>query len=231
MDTKGVEAAAKKVKASKRQEQRAELAKAGAAVPVSDRWNVYHGDIREWQTDKQYDFIITDPPYPKEYLPLYEVLAYRSAQWLKPGGLLIAMSAHYYMNEIYKMMDEYMHYFWTAAYLVPGESAGVFQKHINTQWKPLIMYERKDAPYKGRAFADVFKSDANDKDHHKWGQSVSGMFDIVSKICSPGQSVFDPFCGAGTTGIAALKHGCFFDGLDIDEKNVGISKARIYESL
>jgi len=73
----------------------------------------------------------------------------------------------------------------------------------------------------------VFKSEGNDKEHHKWGQSESGMLDIVSKICLPGQSILDPFCGAGTTGVAAIRHGCFFDGIDIDETNVNISKARL----
>lgn len=215
------------VKDRRRKAARAEIAVAGASVPEDDRWHVWQGDIATWQAPRQYDFIITDPPYPREYLQLYITLAKRSAEWLKPGGLLIALSAHYWMNEIYKMMDLYLDYFWTAAYLVPGETAGVFQKHINPQWKPLIMYQRKDAPFAGRGFADVFKSEANDKDHHKWGQSESGMFDIISKICSPGQYILDPFCGAGTTGIAALRHKCLFDGIDIDIENVNISKGRL----
>lgn len=231
MDNKGVEAATKQLKTAKRLAERKKIADAGAKIKPSDRWHVYHGDIKTWEAPRQYDFIITDPPYPKEYLPLYSVMAKRAAEWLKPGGLLVAMSAHYYMNDIYRMMDEHLHYFWTASYLVPGESAGVFQKHINTQWKPLIMYERKDEGYKGRAFADVFKSDKNEKDHHKWGQSVSGMLDIVSKIASPGQYILDPFCGAGTTGIATLKHGCFFDGLELDIENVNISKGRIEKEI
>ena len=81
--------------------------------------------------------------------------------------------------------------------------------------------------YSGKIFGDVFKSDQNEKDLHKWGQSESGMFDIVSKICLPGQSILDPFCGSGTTLFAGLRHGCLFDGLDIDEQNVNISKGRL----
>jgi site-specific DNA-methyltransferase (adenine-specific) len=56
------------------------------------------------------------------------------------------------------------------------------------------------------------------------------MFDIVSKICLPGQYVLDPFCGAGTTGIAALEHGCLFDGLELEAENVKISKARLHDA-
>jgi site-specific DNA-methyltransferase (adenine-specific) len=53
------------------------------------------------------------------------------------------------------------------------------------------------------------------------------MFDIVSGLVLPGQSILDPFCGAGTTGIAAVKHGCLFDGIEIDAENCKIATTRI----
>lgn len=215
----------KKAKEKKRNEARKELAEEGAAVPESDRWHIYHGDIATWIAPRQYDFIITDPPYPKEYLPLWEVLARRSAEWLKPGGLLIAMSGGSYLNEIYAMLDKYLIYYWTGSYLTPGQTASLRQKQVNTNWKPILIYSVGN--YSGKIFSDVFKSEENDKDHHKWGQSESGMFDIVSGICLPGQYILDPFCGAGTTGVAALKYGCLFDGIDIEQENVNISKARL----
>jgi len=84
--------------------------------------------------------------------------------------------------------------------------------------------------YKGKIFGDVFKSNANDKGFHKWGQSESGMFDIISGLCLPGQYILDCFCGAGTTGVAALRHGCLFDGLDIDQESVNISKSRLNDA-
>ena len=89
----------------------------------------------------------------------------------------------------------------------------------------MLIYSNGD--YKGKIFGDVWKSEANDKGSHKWGQSESGMRDIISKLCLAGESILDPFCGAGTTGIAAIEHGCFFTGLEIDEDNVNISKGRL----
>lgn len=206
-----------------RLEARAEVAEKAETVEPSERWHIYHADIQKWQAPRQYDFIITDPPYPKEFLHLYEVLAYRAKEWLKPGGLLIAMCGQSYLDEIYAMMSKHVPYYWTAAYLTPGQPTPLRQRQVNTTWKPLLMF----GDYNGKIFGDVFKSDGNDKDFHKWGQSVSGMYDIISKICLPGQSILDPFCGAGTTGIAALKHGCLFDGLDVDEQNVKISIGRL----
>lgn len=219
--------AEKKVKEVKRTAARAEIAQAGAMVKQSDKWNVHHGDIETWKPVKQYDFIITDPPYPKEFLPLWDVLAYRANEFLKDGGLLIAMSGQSYLDDIYKMMSEHLEYYWTAAYLTHGQPTPLRQVNVNSTWKPLLIFSK--GQYKGKIFGDVFTSPGNDKDHHKWGQSVGGMYDIISKICLPGQSILDPFCGAGTTGLAALRHGCFFDGLEKDIENVNISKGRLSE--
>jgi hypothetical protein len=221
--TSGAVKIAKKLKTAK---QRQELAEKGKEIELDKKWNIECADIKTYQTNKQYDFIITDPPYPKEYLPLYETLAIQSKEWLKDNGLLIVMCGQSYLNEIIKLLDKHLKYYWTACYYTPGQPTPLRQRQVNTTWKPLLIYS-KNNNYKGKIFGDVFKSEANDKDFHKWGQSVSGMYSIISQICLPGQSIFDPFLGAGTTGIAAIKHGCLFDGIDILEENINISKARL----
>lgn len=210
-------------------EQRQEIALSGSMIKGSAKWNVYHSDFRKWQQEKQYDYVITDPPYPKEFLPLFEDLAVLSNRWLKPGGLLIVMSGQSYLHEIYEMMAKHIQYYWTACYLTPGQPTPLRQVNVNTTWKPLLIFRKGE--YKGKIFGDVFKSEGNDKDFHKWGQSISGMQDVISKICLPGQSILDPFCGAGTTGVAALRHGCLFDGVELDIENVNISKSRLNDNI
>jgi len=209
----------------KRVAERTALAESAKDLSVDDRWSVLEGDINSYQTGKQFDFIITDPPYPREYLHLYEALAIRANEWLKPGGLLIAMCGQSYLNQIYEMMSKYIEYYWTAAYLTPGESPSLWQKNVIPKWKPLLIFAK--GKYSGKMFGDVFTSGANEKGLHKWGQSESGMYSIISNVCLPGQSIFDPFCGSGTTGVAALKHGCLFHGIDIDSDNVNISRGRL----
>jgi site-specific DNA-methyltransferase (adenine-specific) len=208
--------------------KREQLAAVGAEIASKARcWNVWQADIQSWTAPRQYDFIITDPPYPKEYLHLYEVLARRAAEWLKPSGLLIAMAGQTYLDEIYAAMGKHLDYYWTAAYLTPGQPTPLAHVNVNSTWKPLLIYQVKGQKYRGKTFGDVFKSDGNEKDFHKWGQSVSGMYDIISKVCLPGQHILDPFCGGGTTGVAAIKCGCLFDGIDISEESVNITKARL----
>lgn len=217
--------AMKTLRAREIKQKRNEIAEAGKSVPLHNRWNIYHADMQTWQAEKQYDWIITDPPYLKEYRHLYEILAIRANEWLKDGGLVVAMAGQSYLDELYFFMSQHLDYYWTAAYLTPGQPTPLRQRNVNTTWKPLLIFSKGE--YKGKIFGDVFKSDSNDKAMHKWGQSESGMSDIISKMCLPGQSILDPFCGAGTTGIAAIKHGCFFDGVETEIENVNISKGRL----
>lgn len=203
-------------------------ADAAAEIPNSDRWQVHHADLRTWTTDKQFDWIITDPPYPKEFLPLYLDLAKRANEWLKDGGLLVAMCGQSYLDEIMVALSMHLTYYWTAAYLTPGQPTPLRQVNVNTTWKPLLIFSKGE--YTGKIFGDVFKSDGMDKDFHVWGQSLSGMVDIVSRLALPGESILDPFCGAGTTGLAALAHGCLFEGIELDLDTCRIARGRLHES-
>jgi hypothetical protein len=218
----------KKDKQKKEQKQkRKEIAETVKALPKNDRYKIFQADIKTVKLDRQYDFIITDPPYPKEYLPLYETLAIRAKEWLSPNGLLIAMAGQSYLDQIYSMMQKHLEYYWTACYFTPGQPKPLRQVNVNCSWKPLLIFQRKGDKYKGKIFGDVFRSEQNEKQHHEWGQSESGMFDIVSKICLPGQSILDPFLGGGTTGVVAVRHGCYFEGFDILEENAKIAAARM----
>ena len=220
----------KQKKADKRLAERAKMAEAGKKIKPSDRYNVWKADINTWKAPRQYDWIITDPPYPREFIPLYVKLAERASEWLKPGGLLIAMAGQSYLDQIYEIMSKHLQYYWTASYLTPGQPTPLRQINVNTTWKPLLIFRRKDGEYDGKIFGDVFQSSGNDKSHHMWGQSVGGMYDIISKMCLKGQYILDPFCGAGTTGIATLMHECLFDGIELDQDNVNISIKRISET-
>ncbi len=218
----------KDIRSEKIQAVRSEMATAGSKISQSDRWSVEVADINDYETEKRFDFIITDPPYPKEYLPLYEVLAIRAKEWLQPDGLVIVMCGQSYVDDIYSMMSKHLSYYWTACYLTPGQPTPLRQRQVNTSWKPILIYSLS-TDYNGKIFGDVFTSEKPDKDNHHWGQSVSGMLSILNQICLPGQSIFDPFLGAGTTGVAALQFGCTFHGIDKDTESVNLSKSRLAE--
>lgn len=46
-------------------------------------------------------------------------------------------------------------------------------------------------------------------------------------ICPPGGRILDPFAGSGTTGIAAIEHGCDYVGIERYAKYVPIAEGRL----
>ncbi len=172
------------------------------------------------------DIIITDPPYPREYLPLYEDLAKLAAKVLRPGGSLVVMTGQSYLPEIINLMTPHIKYYWAACYLtLGGESPHLWQKKVNTFWKPLLWFVKGD--YKGMCVGDVCKSDDRDKRFHDWCQSESGMVDVVERFSQPGDVVLDPFMGSGTTGMVALQLNRKFVGVDVDSECIAVCKQRI----
>ncbi|KKM81717.1 hypothetical protein LCGC14_1326960 [marine sediment metagenome] len=176
------------------------------------------------------DAIITDPPYPREYLPLYEKLGEVSKFVLKPGGSLVVMIGQSYLPEILNMIAKSLNYQWLVSYQTPGgQSAQLWQRKVNTFWKPVIWFVK--GVYEGKWIGDVAKSsvNANEKQFHQWQQSESGMLDLVDRFTKRGNIVLDPFMGSGTTGYASVKLGRHFIGIDIDADIIEIANQRLTE--
>lgn len=171
------------------------------------------------------DCIITDPPYPREYLYLYGELAKAS----KDIPLVAVMCGQSYLPEILAMITEQLAYRWILAYLTPGgQAVQQWERKINSFWKPVLLF--------GQALewiGDVARSDVNDNDKrfHAWGQSESGMADLVERLSKPGQLICDPFCGGGTTACVSLALGRRFVGCDIDAESIRTAKERCYLQL
>lgn len=56
-------------------------------------------------------------------------------------------------------------------------------------------------------------------------ESLVGPF--VRSFCPPNGVVCDPFCGSGTTGPVALRHGRRFVGCDLRGSQVGLATKRL----
>ena len=178
--------------------------------------------------DNSVDFIITDPPYERKYLSLYSYLSGVARRVLKNGGSLIVMTGQSYLPEVISHLSEAMNYYWCMTYLTLGNQATqLFQKRVNTFWKPVLWYVKNN--YSGDFTSDILRSPENDKNFHKWGQSFGGMSDIIEKLTNPNDLILDPFLGGGTTGAAAVSMGRKFIGVDIEAKNIEISRERIKE--
>lgn len=218
---KAVEKAIKALKTAEKEAKRQADADKAETLTLPERVQLLHGNFAEHMAAMEansVDWIITDPPYKKEFLPLYDPLAFHAERVLKPGGSLLVMVGQYYLPRVISDLHMHLNYHWTLAYMTPGgQSPAVNARNINPSWKPVLWLTK--GQYLGRWIGDVAKSDVNDNDkrHHDWGQSESGMASLMEKFVSPGNLVLDPFVGGGTTGVVALALGCSFIGIDSDE--------------
>ena len=67
----------------------------------------------------------------------------------------------------------------------------------------------------------------NGNRQHPTQKSEALFATLVEKHSNPGDLVADPFLGAGTTAMAALRNGRGFAGCDIDERYVEVSRERV----
>jgi len=195
-----------------------------ATVTTLGTVEIRHGDLRTVLDDLagQVDAIITDPPYPAEFLDEFDALGDLAKRILKPGGLMVAMVGQTHLPEYLRRLGAHLPYRWCGAYLTSGPATRVFGRKVGTKWKPLLIFG-------GTEFItqDVFASVADDKKHHHWGQSESGMADIVSRLTSSGQLIVDPFLGGGTTAVVCRDLGRRFVGCDVDGSAVSSSLERL----
>lgn len=224
------------VSAAEKQIRKVERAKevelaATTVPPASTRYRLLHGSLTDLMAEPpaSVDLICTDPPYPEEYLPLFDSLGTVSAHLLRPGGLLLCMSGQTYLPSVIASLARSLSYHWTIAYLTPGgQATQIFPRKVNTFWKPVLVFSRA-GDFHSDWFGDVARSDVNDndKDHHHWGQSETGMTDLMRRFVKPGMIVADPFLGGGTTGLVSLQLGASFIGCDVDETAINTTKARL----
>lgn len=175
------------------------------------------------------DCIITDPPYPKDFIELFDDLGALAARVLKPGGSLVVMTGQLYLPRYIELLSKHLTYHWILAYTTPGgQAVQVWNQEVNTFWKPLLWFvkDQRDS----RWVSDVVNTpvNANDKQHHHWGQSVEGMQAIVEKFTNPGDCILDPFLGGGTTGLVCKATRRKFIGVEIDEGVAKQALARIH---
>lgn len=167
------------------------------------------------------DAVITDPPYPREFLPVFSELA----EACKDVPLVAVMTGQSYLPEVMQRLCEHLQYRWTLAYMTPGgQAVQQWTARVNTSWKPVLLF--------GEALdwlgdVAVSRPNDNDKRFHGWGQSESGMADLIERLTKPGQLICDPFLGGGTTAVVSLALGRRFVGCDIDAEAVETARQRI----
>jgi len=188
------------------------------------------GDFREQIKEvksNSVDLILTDPPYPKEYLDLWKKLAEEAERVLKPGGFLISYSGQYYLPQIFEYFNKHLEYYWLAGLNHLGEKRMLPNLVIN-RMKPILIFYKP--PLKKKiSFSDLIDSPAPDKTYHEWQQSLEPAEYLISQFSFPNDLILDPFLGTGTFALAATKKKRRFIGFEIDSNTYKIAVERLNE--
>jgi len=173
------------------------------------------------------DAILTDPPYPREFIECWSGLSEFGNKVLKNGRFLFAYSGQLNLPEVYKRMGEKMKYVWQFALLHNGGSQAVHPSHVMCGYKPILVY-CKDKPCFPDVgyFKDTIPGTGREKSNHPWEQSADELVRIILHYTKPNDLIIDPFCGSGTTGIACYKTGRRFICSDKEEKWIRIAQQR-----
>jgi len=231
--TKTVKDAVRHIKRREAEQQ----AKAASDADLPPTIQLRVGDFREVLTDlppSSVDAIITDPPYPAEYVPLFDDLGALAARVLKPHGVLVVMTGQLYLYDYLTLLNRHLRYRWICAYHAGDAKSTVYAAKMGQAWKPLLVYVRRDAENLRFVPSDYFSStgrgwDGIEKPFHHWQQSLAGFTEIVERFTEPGETVLDPFLGSGTTALACLHLQRRFIGCDIDASAVAIARQRVQE--
>jgi site-specific DNA-methyltransferase (adenine-specific) len=87
------------------------------------------------------------------------------------------------------------------------------------------------APGDGQVVWSVPTPGPREKQHgrHPTQKPLALLERVLAASASEGDLVLDPFCGSGTTGVAALRAGCRFLGVERDHGYLGLSARRLRE--
>jgi len=178
--------------------------------------------------DGSIDCIITDPPYPKEFIEVWSKLSRFAKRVLKPNGFCISYSGQMHLPEVMKRMGENLDYYWSFALMHTGSRQLINGRSLFCGWKPILVYQNGFSKLK-KPFDDFINGSGMEKTHHRWQQSEMELKHLIDNFTVEGDTILEPFAGSGTTILAALKNNRNVIGAEIDEKSFYIAKQRISE--
>lgn len=196
-----------------------------------DLYGIHEGDFRELGAtipDESVDFIFTDPPYLRDHLPLYSDLSRFASRVLRPGGWCLAYAGQIHLPEVVDRLREALTYGWQFIARSTGGDSFMFSLRLFTQYKPILGFYKPPLsvwwPCEG--FHDIV-SGGREKDDHPWQQAVGEAEHFIRNLCPAGGLVCDPFCGSGTSLVAAKNLGRKWIGFEIEPEHVKTARERV----
>lgn len=181
--------------------------------------------------------------YWKWLKPIYDKMLAK----IKPGGFVAVWQTQLYFKHFWDWYGDQIHIYSSCKNFVQLRDT-----EINYGYDPIVMFyknaEELLKPEKPKRSIDFFIAkkivDLDEKDwflanttifhrgkdmvmDHPCPRPIDQVEMIVDNYVLPYGNVLDGFIGTGTTGVACIKHGRKFTGIELDQKYYNIAKNRI----
>ena len=188
---------------------------------------IYAGDAKELSknvADESIDLIFTDPVY--QNIEDYAWLAETAARILKPDSACLAWYGGSKPCEVKRLMGEHLKWTWDLKYVVPAKPYPLRGYNIFC-WTTMLFWFRKGKGYPVNRVPDTFISSKRPDNGFKWNKNIAPIKYWLSAFLPDGGTVFDPFAGSGTVGVACQELGLGYIGFEIDEDRAAEAQDRI----
>lgn len=198
-----------------------------------DGCTIYHGDCREFLprlSADGYDRAITDPQYGigENYASGHDDerdigLSLLVLTYLRGTATTTALTCGV------RNLFAYPKPTWTGSFYYP--SATGCGPWGFCCWQPILFYGKD--PFGGTGLRpDSYKStEAADKNGHPCPKPIGQWKWLLNRVSLPGELIFDPFMGSGTTLVAAKDLGRRAIGIEIEEKYCEIAAKRLSQKV
>lgn len=111
-------------------------------------------------------------------------------------------------------------------------SKHVFNYQESKEWKaPADLLKREEKQMRSVWSIPTTPKREKQFGEHPTQKPLELLSRLVALCTSPGDVVLDPFCGSGTTAVAAVLFDRKFVGIDIDEKYLDLTRKRVEAAL
>ena len=202
---------------------------------------ILHGDctnVMRRIADRSVDFVLTDPPYLCNYRSRdgETVRNDRTGEWLYPAFRHIhrVMKPDSFCVSFYgwHKADEFIAAWRRAGFRLAGHI--VFQKRYASSSRFLqATHEQAYLLVKGEPampehpIPDVLEWHYTGNKLHPTQKPVGSMKTLIEALCPAGGLVLDPFCGSGSTLVAARESGRRFIGIELDRRHHSTAVRRL----
>lgn len=203
---------------------------------------IYHADCREVLPDLTADLIVTDPPYNagKDYgegtndkrtwaeycewiVPIIEMCECSSS-----GLVMMFLSVNGLLELSQVKRPRHVCVWEKPMSFAPRMGGSPFLPH----WEPCAIYGKpwgEGGRVPAYHMSDVWRHNPAEKNGHPCPKPLSLMTRIISKI--PADLLCDPFCGSGTTLVAAKELGRRAVGIELNEEYCEIAAKRLAQEV